>query len=109
MWHRIFIDNDLIEKLFVYIRNVFYCALILAVGLYTHVHPPEFFPNTLLDPYFGYPLIVFGLFMFLLNLVDASNQILKLKYNSLVKALLIFIYVFVTGWLAIVVCFFRMK
>ncbi len=109
MWYRNFLDSDLIEKLFVYIRNVFYCALILAVGSYTHVHPPEFLPNTLLGPYFGYPLIAFGLFMFLLNLVDALNQILKIKYNSFVKIFVFSIHVVLTGWLAMVVWVFRMK
>ena len=109
VWQMIFLDSNLIEKLFVYLRNVFYCSLILAVGSYTHDHPPDFLRGTPLDRYFGYPLIVFGLVLFLLNLVNAFNHIRKIKYNSLVKTLLFLIHVFVTGWLAIVVWFFRMK
>ena len=109
VWHSIFLDSKLIEKLFVHIRNVFYCSLILAVGSYTHDHPPDFLYGTPLDPYFGYPLIAIGLFLFLLNLVDSLNQILKIKYNSLAKIFLFLIHVVLTGWLAMVMWFFRMK
>ena len=109
VWHSIFLDSKLIEKLFVYIRNVFYCSLILAVGSYTHDHPPDFLRGTPLDPYFGYPLIGIGLFLFLLNLVDSLNQMLKIKYNSLAKIFLFLIHVVLTGWLAMVMWFFRMK
>jgi hypothetical protein len=109
VWHRIFLDSNLLEKLFVHIRNVFYCSLILAVGTYTHDHPPDFLRGTPLDPYFGYPLIAIGLFLFLLNLVDSLNQILKIEYNSLAKIFLILIHVVLTGWLAMVMWFFRIK
>lgn len=104
-----FLDSNLIGKLFVHIRNVFYCSLILAVGSYTHDHPPDFLRGTPLDPYWGFPLIAIGLFLFLLNLADSLNQILKIKYNSLVKMFLFLIHVVVTGWLVMVVWFFRMK
>lgn len=109
MWHRFFIDSNLIEKLFANIRNVLYCTFILAVGSYTHDHPPDFLSGTQLDPYFGYPLIAIGLFLFLLHLVDGLNQILKIKYNSLIKSFLCLIHVVLTGWLVIVVLLFRIK
>lgn len=109
MWYKIFIDNNLIEKLFANIRNVLYCSFILAVGLYTHDYPPDFLSGTSLDPYFGYPLIAIGLFLFLLHLVDGLNQILKIKYNSLLKSFLCLIHIVLTGWLVIVVLLFRMK
>lgn len=109
VWTRIFLDSNLIGKMFVYIRNVFYCSLILAVGSYTHDHPPDFLRGTPLDPYWGYPLIAIGIFMFLLNLVDSLNQILKIKYNSFVKIFVFSIHVVLTGWLAMVVWVFRMK
>lgn len=109
VWLRIFHDSNLIEKMFVNIRNVLYCSLILAVGSYTHDHPPDFLRGTPLDPYWGYPLIAIGIFLFLLNLVDSLNQILKLKYNSFVKIFVFSIHVVLTGWLAMVVFFFRMK
>ncbi len=109
MWNRIFIDSNLIEKMFVYIRNIFYCSLILAVGSYTHDHPPDFLRGTPLDRYWGYPLIAIGLFLFLLNLVDSLNQILNIKYNSIIKIFVFSIHVVLTGWLVMVVWFFRMK
>lgn len=109
VWHRIFFDSNVLEKLFVSIRNVFYCSLILAVGSYTHDHPPGFLRGTRLDPYWGYPLIGIGLFLFLLNLVNSLNQILKLKYNSFVKIFLFLIHIVLTGWLVVVVWYFRMK
>ncbi len=109
MWLKIFRDSNLIEKMFVNIRNVLYCSLILAVGSYTHNHPPDFLRGTPLDPYWGYPLIAIGIFLFLLNLVDSLNQILTIKYNSFVKIFVFSIHVVLTGWLAMVVFFFRMK
>jgi hypothetical protein len=109
VWYRIFLDSDLVEKVFAHVRNVFYCSLILAVGLYTHDHPPDFLLGTSFDPYWGYPLIGIGFFLFLLNLVDSLNRIPKSNYPSLVKIFVFSIHVVVTGWLAIVVLFFRMK
>ena len=103
MWLKIFRDSNLIEKMFVNIRNVLYCSLILAVGSYTHNHPPDFLRGTPLDPYWGYPLIAIGIFLFLLNLVDSLNQILTIKYNSFVKIFVFSIHVVLTGWLAMVV------
>ncbi len=109
VWLRIFRDSNLIERTFVNIRNVLYCSLILAVGSYTHDHPPDFLRGTPLDSYSGYPLIAIGIFLFLLNLVDSLNHILKLKSNSFVKIFVFSIHVVLTGWLAMVVWFFRMK
>ena len=109
VWHKIFLDSNVIEKLFVSIRNVFYCSLILAVGSYTHDHPPEFLQGTRLDPYWGYPLIAIGLFLFLLNLVDSVNQLVKMKYNSFAKIFLLLIHIVLTGWLVVIVWYFRMK
>ena len=104
-----FFDSNLLEKLWAQIRNLFYCSLILAVGSYTHDHPPGFLRGTPLDPYWGYPLIAIGLFLFLLNLVDSLNQVLKINYNAWVKTLLIAIHGVLTSWLVMVMFFFRMR
>ena len=109
VWHRIFLDSDLLEKLFVHVRNVFYCSLILAVGLYTHDHPPGFLLGTSFDPYWGYPLIGIGFFLFVLNLVDGLNRILKSNYPSLVKIFVFSIHVVLTSWLVMAMWSFRMK
>ena len=108
-WYGIFLDSNLVEKVFGHVRNVFYCSLILAVGSYTHDYPPDFLRGTPFDPYWGYPLIGIGLFLLLLNLVDSLNQILKSNYHFLLKILVFSIHIVVTGWLAMVVWFFRMR
>ena len=108
-WYRMFFDTNLLEKLWAQIRNIFYCSLILAIGSYTHVNPPGFLRGTPLDPYWGYPLIAIALFLFLLNLVDALNQVLKINYNAWVKTLLIAIHGVLTSWLVMVMFFFRMR
>ncbi len=104
-----FFDANLLERLWAQIRNVFYCSLILAVGSYTHVNPPGFLRGTALDPYWGYPLIAIGLFLFLLNLLDVLNQVLKINYNAWVKTLLIAIHGVLTSWLVLVMFFFRIR
>lgn len=109
VWHRILPDSNQIEKVFAHIRNIFYCSLILAVGLYTHDHPPGFLRGTPFDPYWGYPLIAIGIFLLLLNLADSLNQILKSDYHFAVKISVFSIHVVATGWLAMVVGFFRVK
>jgi len=104
-----FFDTKLLETLWAQIRNVFYCSLILAVGSYTHDHPPDFLLGTPLDPYWGYPLIAIALFLFLLNLADGLNQVLKINYNALVKTFLILIHGVLTSWLVMVMWFFRIR
>ena len=109
MWRRILPENVWLEGVFAYVRNVFYCSLVLAVGSYTHKHPPDFLRGIPLDHYLGYPVIAVGFLLFLLNLAYGLNQILKLKYNSWIKAFLFLVSIYITGWFVMVVWLFRVK
>ena len=109
MWQRLFSDSAWLDGLFAYIRNILYCSLILAVGSYTHKSPPEFLRELPLAPYLGYPMIVGGIVLFLLNLAFGLNRIFKLKVHVFVKSLLVLAIVYLTSWLVMVIWFFRIR
>lgn len=104
MWDKIAIVK---EQVFIYIRNIFYCSLIFAVGSYIHAHPPGFLTRLPFDRYWGYPIIIIGLLLFLLNLVDALNCLLKTSFNIVIKVILVLMAVYLTGWLVMVVWMFK--
>ena len=109
MWQKLFFDGVWLERIFVYVRNVLYCSLILAVGSYTHKNPPAFLQRLPGDPYWGYPLIAFGILLFSLNLAVILNEIWKLKAHSLIKTLLVLLSVYLTSWLVAVIWLFRIR
>jgi hypothetical protein len=109
LWHEMFVDSSVINRLFLHIRNVFYCSLVVAVGSYIHDSPPDFLPETPYTSYLGYPLIIIGLFLFIVNLLDGINHIMKHQYGLFVKIFLILINLILTGWLATMAWVFRIQ
>ena len=108
-WYALFLDSSVIRTIFEHIRNIFYCSLILAVGFYTHDHPPAFFDGSRFDGYWGYPLIGVGLFLFLLNLADSVILIMKSKFSLWFRLVGSLFTIFATTWLVIVVGLFRVR
>ena len=104
-----FIDSGLISSLFIYIRNLFYCSLIFAAGSYAQHHPPPFIKDTFLSPISGYPLIIIGIILMLLNLLDSVKHMNKLNISKALKTYVFIFHVFVTLCLVIVLWQYRIK
>ena len=108
-WHKMFFDSSLVGRLFLHIRNILYCSLILAIGSYVHENPPDLLSETLYASYLGYPLIIIGLFLFMVNLLDSINHIMNHQCSMFVKIFLILINIVLTGCLATMAWLFRMR
>lgn len=108
-WYTLFLDSGIIRTIFEHIRNIFYCSLILAVGLYTHDHPPVILDSPRFAGYWGYPLIGVGIFLFLLNLADSVVLIMKSKFGLAFRLFAALFTIFGTAWLVMVVGLFRVR
>jgi hypothetical protein len=105
----IFTDNALIGNFFAYIRNIFYCTLIFAAGSYAHNHEPDFILGTFWEQYWGYPLILIGILLFLVNLIHFTIRIFKLKYHWSTHFFIVLVHITLSVRTAMVVLNFRMK
>jgi hypothetical protein len=72
-----FLEKDRVKTIFDHLRNLFYCALIIAAGAYVHDHPPEWALRISAREVFGYPIIAIGVLLMLLNLADGIYKLSK--------------------------------
>ena len=91
LWYEMFFDNSVIGNLFIHVRNILYCSFIVSIGSYINDYPPDIIPETAYTPYLGYPLMIIGVFLFILNLMNATSLIMKHHYGIFVKIFLIMI------------------
>jgi hypothetical protein len=72
-----FFDKGRVKTIFDHLRNLFYCALIIAAGSYVHANPPEWALRISAREVFGYPIIAIGVLLMLLNLADGIYKLSK--------------------------------
>jgi hypothetical protein len=69
-----FLEKDRVKTIFDHLRNLFYCALIIAAGSYAYTNPPAWALRISASEIFGYPIIAIGVILMLLNLADGITN-----------------------------------
>ena len=105
----IFTDDALIGNFFVNVRNIFYCTLIFAAGSYANNNQPDFIRGAFWEQYWGYPLILIGILLFLINLIHFTIRIVKLKYHWSTHFFIVLVHITLSVRIAMLVWYFRMK
>ena len=104
-----FFDMGVVNAIFIHVRNIVYCALILAAGSYVHSHPADWFIGTTIVEFLGYPIIGIGILLMLLNLADGIYRISKLKHHIVLEILLVLVYITLSLRLMVIMWEFRMQ
>jgi hypothetical protein len=103
------VDKGGLNAVFLHLRNLFYCSLIIAAGAYAHANPPEWARNIYADEIFGYPIIGIGAFLLLLNIADGIYKLSKLKHRVSFYILITLFYMLFAVRLVIIMTEFRMR
>jgi hypothetical protein len=103
-----FFEEGLVGSIFIYIRNLMYCALIFSAGTYVHAHPPDWIEG-FISRYWGYPLIFLGLFLMLLNLIDGYYQLAKRQFKWFVQIAAAVFHTFISIRLAMVLWYINTR
>jgi hypothetical protein len=104
-----FFHEGFIDSLFVYLRNLLICTLMLAAGYHGHLNPPDWLSGTWLARSWGFPLMVIGIILLLLNLIDYFFKISEFKVSLATQIIFLAIHVFVSIRLLIVIVEFRLQ
>ena len=103
------VEKGGLNAIFTHLRNLFYSSLIIAAGSYVHSNPPEWSKAIYAENIFGYPIIVIGVFLMLLNLADGIYKLSKLKHPVLLFILVILLYLILAVRLVEIMIIFRMR
>jgi hypothetical protein len=103
------VDKGRLDAVFLHLRNLFYCSLIIAAGAYAHANPPEWVRNIYANEIFGYPIIAIGAFLLLLNLAGGIYKLSKLKNRVSFYILITTFYLMLAVRLVIIMTEFRMR
>lgn len=101
------LDNDLNTKIFDNIKNLLVCALLFAAGsnaLHSH---HELFLGLFGSSLTGWGLIAVSGGLMLLNISDGLRKLSKLRYHTLLQALLCLLYLVLAVRLVEIVWSFR--
>ena len=101
------IEKGTVNFIFQHIRNIMYCALIIAAGSYVHANPASFLLKTSLVNFSGWFIIGLGILLMVLNLADGIYRLSKYKNHILLDIVLTLIYILITIRLVVIVAEFR--
>jgi hypothetical protein len=104
-----FFDKGRVKTIFDHLRNLFYCALIIAAGSYVHANPPEWALRISAREVFGYPIIAIGVLLMLLNLADGIYKLSKLEHPVLLSILITLFSLVLAVRLVEIMIIFRMR
>jgi hypothetical protein len=104
-----FFEKGRVKTIFDHLRNLFYCALIIAAGAYVHDNPPEWALRISASEVFGYPIIVIGGILVLLNLADGIYKLSKLEHPVFLSILITLFYLALAVRLVEIMIIFRMR
>lgn len=104
-----FFEKGRVKTIFDHLRNLFYCALIIAAGSYAHANPPEWALLISASAIFGYGIIAIGVLLMLLNLVDGIYKLSKLEHPVILSILITLFYLALAVRLVEIMIVFRMR
>ena len=104
---RNFLNTGVIGLIFIYVRNLTLCALILAAGSYAITNQPDWVVNISVYKFWGYILIGIGILLTLLNLVDGLYKLFKLKFHILISIIVSISYVVISFRIVMMIWHFR--
>lgn len=104
---RNFLNTGVIGLIFIYVRNLGLCALMLAAGSYAIINQPDWVVSIPADKYWGYILIGIGILLTLLNLVDGLYKLFKLKFHILISIIVSISYVVISFRIVMMIWHFR--
>lgn len=87
------VDDGLVKDVFDHIRNFLYAATILAAGSFSARHDEQALYGLIISENLGIGIILFGIFLMLLNLYGGLRRLSKLNHPVLLSILLTLIYV----------------
>lgn len=104
-----FFEKGRVKTIFDHLRNLFYCALIIAAGSYVHANPPEWALRISASEVFGYPIIAIGVILMVMNLADGIYKLSKLEHPVLLSILISIFYLLLAVRLVEIMIIFRMR
>ncbi len=108
MWKDL-IKDGVVNSIFIHVRNLVYCGLILSAGSFVHSNPPDWLFSTGIDEYSGWVIIGLGVILMLLNMADGLYHLSKLKYNFILYFILVALYLLISIRFVLIMWDFRMK
>ncbi len=102
-----FLNTGVIGLIFIYVRNLGLCALMLAAGSYAITNQPDWIMNITAYKFWGYILIGIGILLVLLNLVDGLYELFKLKFHIFISIIVSISYVVISLRIVIMIWHFR--
>ena len=81
-----------VNSIFVHIRNLVYCGLVLTIGSYVKTNPAEWILGTVFVEYSGLVFVVLGILLMLLNMADGLYRLSKLKHPVILTTLFVVLY-----------------
>jgi len=108
-FYKLFYDDALINEIFLYLRNLLYCSIVLAAGAHVHRTPPDLILDTIFRPYWGYDLIAIGIFLLVLSMINSIIKLEKMEFSRLTKIVFIIFHFILSIRIVMVVLYFRMQ
>ena len=103
---RNFLDTGVIGLIFIYIRNLALCSLILAAGSYAITNQPDWVVISVYKSW-GYILVGIGILLTFLNLVDGLYELFKLKFHILISIIVSISYAVISFRIVMMIWHFR--
>ena len=103
------IKDGAVNSIFIHVRNLVYCGLVLSAGSYVHSNPPNWFISTGIDEYSGWVIIGLGIILMLLNMADGLYRLSKLRYHFLLYIILVALYLLISVRFVLIMWDFRMR
>jgi hypothetical protein len=98
-----------VNSIFVHIRNLVYCGLVLAIGSYVQTNPAEWLLGTVFVEYSGLVFIVLGILLMLLNMADGLYRLSKLKHPVILNTLFVVLYLVMSIRFVFIMWEFRLR
>ena len=98
-----------VNSIFVHIRNLVYCGLVLAIGSYVQTNPAEWMLGTVFVEYSGLVFVLLGILLMLLNMADGLYRLSKLKHSVILTTLFVVLYLVTSIRFVFIIWEFRLR